>query len=414
MPEVCVLCHAEPGDPVGSECLQDIDRQLRDLPGRYARLAGELAPGNAPGPERVSGGTKVHAGLPARLGALSMVGPGGEVPLVLHPLVRHWCVTRKVQVTMHVVGIARTTTVQITDWFHEAIRDAKGKPVMAESPDVDQVGIVPPREWLDMQVLRVRAIFGHKVPPRTKMADQRAWLPPAYRTLLRLPGGPAAIGFLAAVHQAYGGPARMAYRGLLLEHPDPVVATLERRDGPMSTMHWDVTYLRNWLPRAISLGAVNPAVFAAQLGALHAEISAVLGETPDRTWVGRCPAFIAELGDDGEPTGRKKPCGGGLWQENGAYLSAQVQCPRCRTTWDTRGAAGASTAREIRRVWPIDRRRRYTAAEVDRLQRPKCNECGKRVKIRWREATGTHDRSRTWQPIETSCPDGCTESRRIL
>lgn len=411
MSELCVLCHANPGRPACTYCLDDLDRQLADLPRRYAALSDELTPSQAPDGERVNGGGHVHAALPVRVGALSLVGPGGDVPLTLHPLIRHWSVKRKVQVTTHVVGHARTVQVEVTDWFHEAVIGVDGRPVMV--PDDDQIGVVPPREWLDMQVRRVRAHFGHHVPPRTLLRDQKSWLPPAYRLLLHVPGGPQLIGFLAATHAASGAAARLAYRGLLGENRDPSVADLERGEPPR-TMRWDVQYLRTWLPKACEQDALDLPEFAAQLHAMHAEIGHVLGEVPDRTRIGRCPAFVAELDVDGEPTGRKKACGGTLWQDKGAHLSAQVQCPRCRSTWDTAGFAGAGTAREIRRVWPVDRHRRYTAADIDRLNVPKCHGCGQKVIIEWREVTGTRDGARTWQPTITSCTNGCAEARRVL
>jgi hypothetical protein len=410
-----VVCHSETG-PVCEHCLEDIDTKLYDLPARLARVTEALEPGQAPAGERVAVSSRVHAGLPARVDALSLVGPGGDVPAALHPLVRHWSVKRKVHVITHVVGRARRVQVEVTDWFHEAVIGDDGRPVMV--PDGDQVGIVPPREWLDMQVRRWRAHFGHRVPPRTMLGEQRPYLPAAYRTLLARPDGPTVIGFLLAAHRASGAGQRMAYHGLLAtEHPDPAMAAIERRDQPGEpprSMGWDIKYLRAWLPKACSEDVLDIAAFTAELRALHGEIDRALGETPDRERIGRCPAFIAELDSSGEPTGRKRPCGAELWQENGAYMSAQVSCHRCRTTWDTRGNAGAGTAREIRRVWPLDRRRRYTAEEIARLRLPKCPGCGGTVKVQWRDVTGTRDRERTWQPDTARCDNGCDEARRVL
>jgi hypothetical protein len=202
----------------------------------------------------------------------------------------------------------------------------------------------------------------------------------------------------------------MRYLGLL-SYQDPA-PDLERGRGP-NGMQWDIDYLRTWLPKALAEGALDAATFAAQLHTMHAEIDRLLGETPDREWIGRCPAFVHDVGADGEPTGRKKPCGGALWQDNNAF-AAQVRCPRCGSTWETRGNAGAGTAREIRKVWPVDRRRRYNAAEIDRLVVPRCPTCTERVKIGWREVTGTRDRHRTWQPTSASCAKGCDEARRTV
>jgi len=415
MPDQCVVCHDGPG-PVCPDDQAAIDGQLRDLPARLAKVAAALVPGSSPVSERVAMSAHITARLPARLDALSLLGPGGDVPPLLHPLVRHWSIKRMVTVLTHGGVHARRVDVEVTDWFHEAVVDADGQPVMV--PDDDQIGAVPPREWLDMQVRRWRAHFGHHVPPRTLLPPQRPYLPATYTRLLHTPGGPAAVAFLAAAHAINGAAARLAYRGLLTyEERDPVLDDLEqrgRRPGrPPRTMGWDVDYLRTWLDKACTQDALDIAVFAAQLRSLHAEIGRVLGDTPDQEWIGRCPAFIADQVDDaGEPL-RMRPCGAGLWQDNNAF-SAEVRCPRCRTPWGTRGHAGAGTAREIRRVWPVDRRRRYNADEIDALQAPRCTGCGHRVKIEWRDVTGTRDGRRWWQPVTASCDIGCAEARRAL
>lgn len=413
MSNLCVVCHAQQG-PVCPADQEAIDRQLVDLPRRLAAVAGQLMPKPAESGERVAISTHIHTKPPLDVNALSLLGPGtSEVTVRLHPLIRHWSAKRKVLVTTHVVGHAREVQVEVTDWFHEAVIGADGRPVLVPADD-DQIGTVPPREWLDQQVRLWRTHFGHHVPARTMFPRQRAYLPPAYLTLLRTTGGARAVAWLAAVHAASGSNARLAYRGLLGD-VDPVLDDIERRGRPPSgqAMLWDIDYLRTWLDKACSEDALDIAAFAAQLRGLHAEISRVLGEVPDQTWVGRCPAFIAELGDDGEPTGKKKPCGGGLNQDNTAF-SAQVQCPRCRMVWGTRGNDGVGTAREIRRVWPIDRRRRYTAAEIDRLTLPFCPGCSFRVKVEWREVTGTRDQKRSWQPADVTCASGCGEARRVM
>lgn len=385
-----------------------IDGQLVSLPRRLAAVAAALLPGQSEPSERVTISTHVHAALPARVDSLSLVGPGGDVPSTLHPLMRHWSTTRKVAVTVLRDGQWSTVEVMMTDWFQEAVLGADGRARMV--PD-DQVGIVPPREWLDMQVRRWRAYFGHHVPSRTLLPRHRGYIPPVYLTLLRTTGGDQVVAFLAAVHAAAdpGAHARMAYRGLL----DPVLEVEQRRGEPPAeqAMHWDIDYLRTWLDKACAEDALDIGGFAAQLAALHAEISRVLGETPDHTRLGRCPAFLAELDDAGEPTGRKKPCGGALMAES---FAAQAVCPRCRTPWDVRGSAGAGTAREIRRVWPVDRYRRYKIEEIDRITPPRCPTCQQRVRIQWRDVTGTRDAQRTWQPAGASCATGCDEARRSV
>ncbi len=425
MPEPCRICRTQPG-PVCDADRKTIDQQLAALPARIAAAAVALTPGPAPIGEHISRSARPHTQPPAPVDWLSLNGPGGDVPATLRPMVRHWSIERTVVVTSHPGGRARTATVQVTDWFHELVLGDDGKPVMAADTDTDQVGVVPPREWLDIQVRRWRAHFGHHVPPRTSLGGLRPYVPAAWRWLLGFSNGPQAIALLSVLHQddaRRGGMARLAYRGLLAEPgarplTDPVLEEIERRGEPglpPRTVRWDVDYLRNWLDKACEQDSLDIPAFAAQLRALHAEISRVLGDTPDQTWVGRCPAFIAELDrQTGEPTGRKRPCGGGLWRETGAYLSAQVTCPRCHMTWDVCGNAGAGTAREIRRVWPLDRRRRYKAADIDRLTPPKCPCCGNRVTVDWREVTGTRDPARTWTPTRTSCPNGCEEARRLI
>ncbi len=416
MPELCVVCHAEPG-PVCDTDLKTIDRQLAALPGRLLTVTAELQPGRSPVGERVAMSNHVHAALPARTAALSLVGPGADVPIALQPLMRHWSTKRKVQVTTHIVGIARTAVVEVTDWFHEPVVDDDGHPVMVPADDHDQVGTVPPREWLDMQARRWRAHFGHHVPARTMLGGLRPYFPRAWSWLLPLPDGPALVAFLAAAHQASGATARLAYRGLLAEpgarQLRAPVRSRRTPDVPDRQMRWDVDYLRAWLVKAAAEDALDIAGFAAQLANLHAEIGRVLGDTPDEEWIGRCPAFLHEYDEDGEPTGRKRPCGAGLWQDN-TNFTAQVQCPRCRMTWETRGNAGAGTAREIRRVWPIDRRRRYTARDIDRITTPTCGGCGKQITVAWREMTGTRDKERYWQPTGATCPNGCDEARRLV
>lgn len=409
MADACLVCRKQPGK-VCRGCLTDMDRQLADLPRRFHALADALRPRQTAATER--GATRVHAGLPVHEDALSLIGPGADVPPILHPRLRHWSATRTVQVTTHIVGIARTAQVKVTDWFTEPVTGPDGTPELEQLPDDDQIGVTPPREWLDMHARRLRSFYGHHVPRRTQTRQHTMYVPATYRTLLGLKGGPVTIGMLAAVTIADGGLQRLADRGMLARQAE--AEHHENGGEPPRSMRWDVDYLRSWLEKACDDDALDVAEFAAQLRALHAEITRVLGETPDQTWVGRCPAFIAELDADGEPSGRKKPCGAGLWQDNGAHLSAQVRCPRCHSVWDTRGHAGAGTAREIRRVWPYDRRRRYTAAEINQLRKPSCPACGGRVQVRWRDVTGTRDPQRTWQPHGATCERGCPEAGRVV
>ena len=149
--------------------------------------------------------------------------------------------------------------------------------------------------------------------------------------------------------------------------------------------------------------------FHAELQAVTAEIQRVLREDRVPTWIGRCPSFIAD-----PDSGVKHPCGAGLWQEAGW---AQVTCPRCHSTHDTRGPAGRTLSRQIRTVWPVDRRRRYSADDMAATVPPRCPDCGDRVIIEWREVTGTDDareRRRWWQPKASRCEAGCRNAGRVL
>lgn len=431
----CVVCHAKPG-PVCDDDLAALIKMLKALPRRLSQLTTALLPGQHEGGERVTTSSKVTAPLPARLDALSLVGPGtSEITVRLNPLVRHWSTRRTVQVTTHVAGRVAIRDVDVVEWFHEQVLGPDGKPVLV--PEDDQVGIVPPREWLDAQVRRWRVHFGHKVPPRTMQRQplSRTHLSGFHTTLLRIAGGDRVLAFLAAAAKVGADYQRAAHFGLLgYQEPaerslDPLLDDIERRFGEAPrelAVGWDVQYLATWLPQACDAAdELDIADFAAQLRALHAEIGRALGETPDQQWIGRCPAFIAEVeplqrDEDGnvvmQETAeevRRRPCGAGLWQDNNAF-SAQVQCPRCATLHDTRGPGAVRTAREIRRVWPVDRRRRYNADDIDRLVVPKCAGCASRVRVAWKEVTGTRDKQRWWSPTSTSCDNGCVEAGRLM
>ena len=435
MTDHCVVCRA-PGPSVCVDDRKQIAKTLAGLPERLARLGAQLVRGTGEGGERVAVSSKVEAGIPARMAALSLSGPGAyEVPK-LHPLIRHWRIKQRVTVHGHVNGVATVFEQDVTYWYREKVLDADGKPVTV--PDDDQIGATPPREWLDHIVRSWRSALGHHVPKRTTLAvdgEAARWLrllrgqptledapaqPVLLGPLLRARTDPrliAAVMLPAAVakmerdaHFGLAGYQAPADRSL-----DPLMDDIERRFGRPTqdrALLWDVQYLLTWLDAAAEQD-LGMADFAAELHALDAEIARVLQEDPDQTWLGRCPARIAEnTGDDTAPV-RMRTCGAGLWQDNAAF-SAQVRCPRCHITWDTRGAAGAGLAREIRKRWPIDRRRRYSVDEIDRMPRLKCPTCENRVKIEWRDVTGTRDKVRWWQPTGCSCPKGCTEAGRLI
>jgi hypothetical protein len=149
------------------------------------------------------------------------------------------------------------------------------------------------------------------------------------------------------------------------------------------------------------------AKFAAELRSLSAELTRVLGEKPDDQWLGKCPSTITD-----RDTGDKQVCGAGLWQDPHASV---VECPRCHCTWGPLVVGLFHLAAEIRRVWPLDRRRRYSAEEIDALRQIRCPGCASdEIQIGWQEVTAVGDRQRWWRPTRTRCPDGCARAGEIL
>ncbi len=440
MTDACVVCR-KPGPALCDADRREAIKTLANLPARLSRLATEIAAISGPsGSERVSSPGKVEAKIPARMAVLTLGGPGAtEVPQKLHPLLRHWSIRRTVTVHGHANGFATTYEQVVTDWYHEAVIGADGRPVLVT--DDDQVGVLPPREWLDYQVRQWRSALGHHVPKRTTLArDSEAarWLR-ILRDQLdpgdRAPAGPVALGpllragvdprviTLAALPAIYGRQQRAEHFGLTGYQPpaerslDPLLDDVERRFGEPPkerAVLMDIQYLITWIEEAAEQAGeleLDIADFMAGLHALDGELARVLGDDDDKTWVGRCPAFLEETADDG--TTSRRPCGAGLWQDN-AEFAAQVQCPRCHSVWDTRGPSAATLAREMRKVWPIDRRRRYNADEIDRLTYPRCPTCQERVIIDWKDVTGTRDQRRWWQPTRARCQRGCDEAGRLV
>lgn len=444
MAQPCVICHAGDADVVCDDDRQALAEQLSDIPRMFAALALRLLPGGASDGPRVAT-TKVGAPTPVSERVLNLLAAGNEqVSGVLHPLIRRWSVTTTVRVQTVVNGQTVVEERRIPQWFTERVHGPDGKPVMV--PDDDQIGVIPPREWLDTTVRAWRSQLGHHVPARSgRVIAHRAgtgsrvtiWPAAApsavhrwtvlrlcavqLRSLLSTPAGRWAFCVLNAV-EAYRRQRVNRHLGLLSsldtgsESLDPLADELETRFGepPRSqALAWDVDYLLTWLDTACDrdLGIAD---FAAELGALTAEMARALGEGSPRTWIGRCPAFLVEelpAEPGAVPVVTRKPCGAGLWHQPGW---AQVPCPRCHSTWDVRGPSAVRTAREIRRVWPIDRRRRYTADEIDRLNYPACPACRCTVHIDWREATGQNDKTRTWQPVKATCPSGHDDAGRTL
>lgn len=439
MTDACVVCH-RPGSALCETDRKATAQTLANLPARLDRLAYEIAAISAgPSGEHVTTSGKVEAKIPARMAVLSMDGPGAsEVSQRLHPLMRHWSIRRTLTVHGHANGYATVYEQVVTDWYHEAVIGADGRPVLVT--DDDQIGAVPPREWLDTTVRGWRYALGHHVPQRTILATSgeaarwlrllrdkpvledgpdrmvavgplvRAGLDPALITAALLPA--LITQQSRAEHFGLTGYQAPAERSL-----DPLLDEVERRFGEPPAeraLLMDIQYLLTWLDEAAERD-LDMASFTAALHNLDAELAGVLGDDPEKVWIGRCPAFLADTstGPDGEETVVRKPCGGGLWQDNAAF-SAQVRCPRCGSVWDTHGPAAATLAREMRKVWPVDRRRRYNSDELDCLPALRCPTCKECVIIDWKDVTGTRDKRRWWQPAGCRCRRGCDEAGRLV
>lgn len=421
--EKCVVCRRrEPTS--GVVCDPDLlaaDLLLDDLPRKLRRLPLMLVPGQSPAGDRVAV-TRVGSPTPAWLDALSLVGPGSvPVPGLLHPLVRLWSTTRDVQVRTR----TGTHTTTVTDWHREAVTDqTTGEPVMV--PDDDQAGILPPAEWLGQQVRQWRAVFGHHRPqpipavpgrPRPELGGPalawmvahlparlvvQAWMVDCLSRAYR-----QGVADLVAGHEPGHGGNRPAG----VREDDPVADLWEIRFGettPPGDSLAHIAYLRTWLPQATRQprDGVDVAAFFAELRSLSAELTRVLGEKPDNQWLGRCPADITD-----PDTGTTSVCGAGLWQDPHASV---VECPRCHSAWGPRMVDLVHLAADIRRRWPLDRRRRYNAVEIDALRPIRCPQCGDDIEIGWQEVTGLGDKHRWWRPTRTRCPNGCEHAREIL
>ncbi len=450
---LCVVCHLSEGAPVCADDRNAMARMLAAIPDRLARLStAALVPGTPePGP-RVSV-SRAGSPMPPRETTLSLLADGTphvvspDVPAMLNPRVRRWRTTgrrlvRRVVVTDGIADVVEREE-EITDWHRELVVDyhatAAGvsrcrcgkvhpltdrtiQPVLV--PEDDQIGVLPPREWLDVQVRRLRRLLGHHVPARTitrllgHSAPAPGWAAPDLPAadllpLIAVPGGAAAAAFISAVRQTWRTRG-MARLGLLGELPhdqrpdDPLAEELETRFGePPRSMAagWDVKYLLTHLDQACDLD-LGIGAFAGELRALTAEMVRALGEEPDLKWLGRCPASLAD-----PETGQWRRCGAGLWRD---MTSAQVVCPRCHTPWDVCGPAANTLAREIRQAWPIDRRRRYTTDEANDARRPTCGGCGRPVIVEWRDVTALGERTRWWQPVRSRCEKQCDEAGRVL
>lgn len=418
--DLCVVCRRRKPSR-GRVCEPDrtaLANLLRDLPRKLTALALQVVPGAAVAGERVAT-SRVGSPTPARLDALSLAGPGtAEVTAMMHPLIRRWRTEETVFVSTLAGGKKRLEKRTISVWHQELARDTDGHAI--EVDDDDQIGVLPPVEWLDKTVRDWRARFGHHVPQRTwyqqptSPVDQRAQL----RRLFVACGGqtPAAatLAYIATTEAAWhnyavGRVLGMSPRGTRVD--DPLADEWEIRFGEpprYAAAHADLKYLLTWLDEACDQH-LDVGAFAQELRALNAELMRVIGEQPDQQWLGRCPTTITiNPGEDNETS---RPCGAGLWQD---AFAAQVMCPRCHCAWGPERVKLLMLAADIRRVWPIDRRRRYHADQVDELRPPHCPGCTSPVTVTWREVTTPEDERRWWRPDKATCPHGCADAGRTL
>lgn len=383
--DTCVVCRRREPDS-GAVCNPDRDliaSMVADLPRKLGVLPLQLMPGAGAGGERVST-SRTGSPVPGRLDALSMAGPGSpEVTAAFHPHIRRWKTQRRMTVA---AVINRKLVVEertITDWHQELTLDPNGRPVLALNDD--QLGILPPAEWLASWAAVWRSRLGHHRRPAPRRPSGR------YREHLD------AVQRQAMATRILGlGPSRST------GPYDPLVEEWETRFGEPTRDEQpaaDATYLLTYLDRICDRGD-DVEIMATELRALTAELVRILGERPDQQWLGRCPATLTD-------TTRTRPCGAGLWQDPHA---SGVQCPRCHTTWPHRDIL--ALAAEIRRVWPIDRRRRYHAGEIAALTLPRCPSCGRQVEVTWADVTATLDDRYWWRPDKTRCPAGCPEAER--
>jgi hypothetical protein len=401
----CLVCLRRKPDR-GLACTPCRDRmsdQLTDLPRKVRDLRVQVVPSPAGLRPRVQQ-SRTAAPIPVRLDALSLTGPGsGELSdaVAMHPMIRRWPTQRTVTVTDRA---GRTTEETITVWETRYAVDVAGQPVWLD--DGDQHGIIPPADWLDLWVGRWRKRLGHHQPlPRrdteTPPREQQPAATPSRNRTRELLG----------LADGYGGRRFRAGHGRDEPAEDPTALEWQLRYPTPSTgtVNVHVGYLLTWLDHACD---DNPRIgeFGSELRALSAELSRVLGEQPDQQWLGCCPNTLT---DRTATPPQSVPCGAGLWQDPHASV---VTCPRCRAAWGPRKADMFTLAAEIRRVWPIDRRRRYADSERRELDgRPtdqapvRCPGCGRPATIKWSDVTATTDRERWWRPDRATCPAGCTE-----
>lgn len=393
----CAVCkHRTPhSGNVCDPCRQRMDQQLTDLLRQIAAVHLNLAPGagGGEGPRVATSRTGSPTG--ARLGALSILGPGSDAVYARHL--------------------------------------------------PDQVGELPPLVWLESWERMWRKHFrlyssihqspaGHTYHGCSVAVDIAASSPTARRvvlhraathTLLRATGGPAVLAALLTVGAAWHASQEYAARVQvgMRNHGerrgvDPLVDEWVLRFGPAAKVPTaQIRFFRLWLDRACDDPDMPIGDFAAELRAVSYGLAATLDEVDEKSWLGRCPSQIVD-----PATKQVIRCGADLWQDpyNGTTYSGaseptgvRVQCPRCRTGWGPARLELVVLAGASRQAWPLDRRRRYRTSEALALK-PACPACGAPTHVGWREVTGNEDQHRWWQPIKVICPRRCPEAGKLL
>jgi hypothetical protein len=403
---LCVVCrHRQPDNSHVCELDQArIQEQLAELPTLVGELALQLIPAAGVAAELRAPANRSASPASARLDALTLLGPGSRAlsdvaaAAMMHPAVRRWRTTSQVTVHRDTPAGPVTWDTDVATWHQEAVVDDHGTPVMVAADD--QVGIMPPAEWLDGWARTWRTHLGHtRYPVR-----------PGGGLAARLAGPAArryAIEVVLGMAPGYSGAPT-------LTPDDPLGEEWEIRWGtpsPTGSVQADAAYLAESLSTACTYD-LDIAAFAAELRTLTAELVRVLGRRPAVQWLGRCPTRLID-----RVTDRSRVCGAGLWQDPHA---PQAMCGRCHATWGPGKTALLYLAKAIRQVWPVDRRSRYTADEIDTLRRVgtlrrlRCPACTEPVDIDWRETTAVGDSHRTWRPARAMCPAGCPDAGRLI
>lgn len=401
---LCVVCHHRTPDH-GYVCNVDRKRiatQLSELPQKVTALTLQLVPGTGASLDERVATSRTGSPVGARLDVLNLTGPGADrdqaaMAGMLHPQIRKWRTTHTVTVTVWKDGRPEQEQREIVSWEQEIVRDDDGQPVLVSHDD--QIGLLPPGEWLAWWTRSWRHTLGHNGPLRKRgQAKDAVTARRNLDTHMRLENAKTLLGLHGNVPVAdrptdpladewtlrFGGPAR-----------DRAVTS-------------NATYLVTWLDDVCDQDP-QIAQFAAELRALTAELDRVLGEQPDQQWLGRCPTSLTH-----RETGTSTVCGAGLWQDPWA---SQVVCPRCRSTWGPIKLDLLRLASAIRKVWPVDRRRMYTLEEfqVINAQNPlRCPTCAGTVTITWRAAGARGERYRWQRPVRAFCRAGCPDAERLI